>query len=169
MAAEPYRSAQWAWQTAERRCFDYLQKKLGTLENVGGFLAEYERDALTDTKLNEWVFRINGGTNVHVPPPAGRSTAWHNEALFEGRFTERSLALQTIGILRDSLPAGDATPDDAATLAGVSKLYLTAHPSIERGTLDVDADGDEVSQSMIRVWLVTVPMAVAYVNQPQIT
>jgi hypothetical protein len=168
MAADLYPSAQWAWQTAERRCFDYLQTKLGTLENVGGYLGELPRVALVDDQLNEWTFRISGGGNVHVPPPGQRPTAWHNEAMFEGRFTDRSLAMQTIGILRDSLPAGEDFADDATALAGVQKLYFTAHPALDRGTVEVDADG-AATESIIRVWTVTVPMAVAYNNQPQIT
>lgn len=162
---------EWAWDTAEQRCYEYLQIVLGTIPDVQGYRAELPRLSNVTDACNQWAFSITGGSTLSFPNPAARGGvgSWHNEAMFEGRFTNRQLALQTIGLLRGALPAGDVAPDGATLpiIEGVQKLYMATQPTISRGV--VELENDLSAGGMVRVWQVTIPMGVAYDNQEQVT
>lgn len=149
-------STELAWDTAETNCTAYLNTVLGTTLNVDGFRAELPRVASAVTSLAQWAFAITGGNNLHFPDPAqrGQVTSWHNEALWEGRYTDRTAALTAIGKLRAALPAG------SSDISGVQKLYIAAQPTVQRAV--VELDNDLSAGGGLRVWLVTIPMAVAY-------
>ncbi len=171
----PEVSARYAWQTAERRCFNYLLSVLGALEGVQGFLSKYPRTvASPEGDLNQWRWEIvGGGSDIHVPnpPQRGAITSWHDNAMFEGRYTDRALAQQTVGILRDSLPAGRDVPAGAepeTAIEGVSKIYISQHPAILPDTAELVSDLDSKG-GLVEVWRVVVPMMVAYDNAEQIT
>ena len=164
---------EWAWDTAEQRCYEYLQEVLGTVPDVQGFRSELPRLSNDITACNQWAFAIvGGGSNPFMPEPSARNevNSWHNEAMFEGRFTNRQLALRTIGALRAATPAGEAIPTGSTlpAITGVQKLWIAAHPTVQRGVVELENDLGS-SAGMVRVWIVTISMGVVYNNQARIT
>lgn len=156
-------TAEYAWQAAERRCFDYLLTVLSGVEDDDAFLGAIPRTFPDSTAGSlQWSFAMGGGGNVHVPNPTvrGQITSWHNDAMWEGVFITRADAVHYIGLLRDALPAGPAD------IAGVQKLYISAHPTIEQAAVEIESDA--TSGGQVPAWRVVVPMSVAYENADQV-
>ena len=154
--------AEFAWESAERRCFEYLLSKLGDLEGVQGFLGELPRAALKQSELNMWFFEISGGGEVvRINPDQRPYNCWRQDAAVKGIFTELSLAQRVAGRLRDILPAG---PTDQIT--GVERLDFTAQPILTRDIVELENDLE--SGGHIRVWRLEYGMDVTYHNEAQI-
>lgn len=166
-------SARYAWQTAERRCFDYLCAVLGQIEDVAHVLGRLPRTIGAISDLNQWAFEINGGGDAHFVQPTQRRMVkqWHMRAVFMGRFTERAKAQEVAGLLRDYLPAGESNaPEDIlqCNLAGIQQINRAAHEQIDQQTAMMASDNDEGGGER-PVWQLTVPMFVVFENQDQIT
>ncbi len=153
-------SAYWSWDAAERRCFEYINKTLGTLEGVQGFMPEdFPRVATVPSECNNWTFEISGGDSPHIRSPQERvntKSMWMN-ATFRGRFTERKLAKLVACAVWDELPAGAA---DDPVLAGIAEIQATGYPQITADVAEIAADQDEGGET--RVWLVEIPCWVVF-------
>lgn len=161
-------SPEWAWDTAEQRCFDYLNKVLGSIPQIESFRGALPRLASRPDALIQWAFAINGGANVLIPPPEQRGNirTWHNESAIVGRFTDRRTALQIIGLVRKATPAG-TRPGQAPEIEGVQSLYILAHPQVSQITVELESDLD--AGGLVACWSIFIPMAVCYDNQDKIT
>lgn len=165
-------TAQFDWQSAERKAFNYLQKKLGGLENVQAFCPEFPltiNDSSVD--LKQWRFEVSGGENVNFTQPSqrGQLTSWWMNAMFEGRFVNRSLGQKVAGIIKDILPAGQTgtDEDEINLLQGVQQIAYTQHPSLTRETIYLD--NDNLTGGTIRIYLLSVPCWIVFENMEEYT
>jgi len=139
-------NAQTAWETAERRCFDYLLKELQGKEGSNAFLGDMP-------PVFGWSFWFAGGGEQFRPHTAPRC-CWRMEATLDGVFSKRSHALQVIGLMMDKLPNRD--------IEGVQLLDLReTNPSLTPEVENIANKGD------VRVWKVDAPLLVVFNNTTQ--
>ena len=160
-------TAYWSWDAAERRCFEYLQKVLGTLEGINGFMPEdFPRVATAVYECNNWTFEITGGEQPHTrsPQERGNSKVMWMSATFRARFTERNLAKRVACAVWEALPAG---ADDDPVLAGIAQIQPTGYPQLTPDVQDIANDQEEGGET--RVWLVEIPCWVVFGYLDQFT
>lgn len=153
-------TAYWSWDAAERRCFEYIQRVLGTLEGVQGFMPEdFPRTATVPSECNNWTFEISGGDSpfIRSPQERGNTEAMWMLATFKGRFTERSLAKRVACALWEALPAGES---DDPVLAGIAQIQSTGYPQCTADVVEIAADQEEGGET--RVWVVEIPCWVVF-------
>jgi len=159
--SDPYYTARYAWQNAERRCFEWFLEKLGAAENVQGYMAELPKTVPSITECNRWFFEMQGGGQV-VRTQKRNLNAWRMSARIRGIFTERALAQQVAGLIRDYTPI---IPSDA--IQGVQELSVTGEPTLVREVMTLDNDLGQGGP--IRVWLLEYPMECVFYNTEQLT
>lgn len=153
-------TAYWSWLSAERKCFDFVNKALGTVEGIQGYKPEdFPRVATLSSECNNWMFEISGGDSPFIRSPSeqGNTRALWMQATFKGRFTERDLAQRVACAVWDVLPSGESTDP---TLAGIAQIQPTAYPSVVSDVVELTSDlavGGEA-----RVWIVTIPCWVVF-------
>lgn len=159
-------TAEYSWQAAERKIFDYLLGVLGSVEGVEGYMpADYPRLANRSDGVNQWTIRLSGGPNDN----ANVNTVWHFEGVVEGRFTERALGMRTAGLIMEAIPAGALwkTRFPAHDIDGIHEFSINEKPQLEPSTVEVDTElGD--SGGEIRVWELTVPIHAVFGNLDRI-
>jgi len=163
-------TAEYAWESAERRCFEYLAGKLGTLEGVGHFMPEdYPRLMQSAAAVNEWRFEITGGPDN----PHGVNSAWQMDGVFTGRFSSRSTALRTAGLVMEYTPAGSnwtATKGDDRAIVDVAEFSLSGRPEVKRDVADTDPDAEGATAAgSVVVWELTIPLMIVFGNIEKIT
>jgi hypothetical protein len=154
----------YAWESAERRCFEYLNKIIGTVDGITAFQFDNMPATLPST-LDDvliWEFQINGGAVAVSRPDRTHVVdgAWHMEAMFRAVCFKDKWARYVGGILFDNLPA---TKDD---MEHVARLYATQYPSRRRTVLRILGDADSGQED--RAIELTIPMMCAFYNAPQI-
>lgn len=163
MSNTPY----WSWVSAERLCFEYLNKELGTIEGVNGFKPEdYPRTATLSSECNNWMFEMSGGESPFIRSPVERGNAsmlWML-ATFTGRFTERDVAQRVAMAVWSILPAGETTDNK---LTGIVEVQPTAYPSVTPDTVELANDLEKGGEQ--RIWVVKIPCHVVFEYLPQIT
>ena len=150
----------YSWHAVERGCFEYLNKALGTLENVQAFTLDDMPRTMPDDGADFyiWHFMINGGAkNIQRQNRALiPSGAWEMNAEFSASCSTDYVAKLVGGIIENAMPATSADVD------GLALLYNTEFPSRERVTRNVlneDRAGDERIFFEMRI-----PMIAAFGN-----
>lgn len=178
-------TAQFAWQNAERRCFDYLLKGLASVEAVyedgitrqlnppselgypatRGYLAKFPR-AIPDAKTARvWKFSIGGDSEVLQIQATGRPCrGWAKNATFECVCIKRTDLLQVAGLLRNIVPvdADNTNPMEQWDIFGVQRLTLMPGDSLEPAVMTVEHDNDKGGE--VECWRLVQPMLVVFTN-----
>lgn len=162
-------TAEFAQETAERRCFEFLLKKLGSIRNVNGHLGEFPKDIYASAaKANEWHFELGGGEGVAHSPNERPMASHHMQAQWTFRSPSRELCLRMLGLLRNILPAGEDV--DGAELEGIQEFARDAEPGApERTVILVRTGAAGRRGGELRVWQVVQPLYVVFNNQERIS
>ena len=149
-----------AWEAAERKCFDYLQAALGTIEGVHGYTPDTLPREMTgdEDDFFIWTFRISGGAvdvhrNVRTEIVNG---CWHMDAEFMAYCVSDPMAKSVAGTVMGALPV---LPAD---IEGVGKLYPVSYPTIERTTRSL-VNNENAGQERV-FFVVTIAMKCAFSN-----
>jgi len=154
---------------AERRCFDYLNYHMGSIEGVTGYIGKWDRKTQNENELvpmREWYFAItgDGGGNIAamISPSERPKKAWAASAIFKARFTDRKTALLVVGMLIDILPAGFGgdTDQDAELMLAHIQHFGPQDNEIPAITEDVFTIGDTGYEQ--DGWLVEMPLQVVF-------
>ena len=120
-----------AWKAGERACFNYLLTLLDATEGKDGFLA-----AIPEGTVNVWSFALDGGPDAVLARGCGayKPASWEMDAIFNAAFANREDAINVVGLIMESLPAGKnhgAKGDVAARpIPYVQTLQVTRPPSV---------------------------------------
>jgi len=157
-------NAQSAWENAELRCYEYLVAVLESEEGVTAHLGELPITITDDSEAEMWMFKIDGGGELLQINAAQRPRCcWEMTAAFNGIFTERDRAQRVAGKVMDSLPAKTGNvPTGYPGLTGVQKFDLAGNPTLDRSLIHMKTSTEQGGE--IRVWLLTIPLIVAFNN-----
>lgn len=152
-----------AWENAERGCWEYFNRVLGTIEGITAF----DGDNMPRTVPGDgadffiWTFKINGGAVEAFRQDRTEILGgnWHMNAVLDLWTTSDALAKRLGGIILDALPVTGGDVD------GIAQLYPTAWPSRTREHREV-VTGDRAGDERIFYHL-TQEMACAFGNTVQ--
>jgi hypothetical protein len=154
-----------SWASCERLCFDYLQTALGTIEGAQGFTPEnFPREMTGDESYwFIWTFRISGGAMDVQRQARTEATGgvWHMDAEFTALCASDAVAKQVGGTVVGALPVADTD------VPGLSRLYATQYPAIERVVKSL-LNGENAGQEKT-FFEVRVPMRAAFSNIDEVS
>lgn len=155
-------TAEFAWSSAEMRCFNYLNRKLGTIPEVQGFIGSFPKEITATEKLALWTFDINGGGDVVQIAGGNRPGAsWHFDARIRGCFTERKTAQEFCGRILDILPYDKVQAD--VLMDGILRFYIQSNPNLDQDVMPImdDATGEGGDYP---IWRLEWSLSVAFTN-----
>lgn len=154
----------YAWQNIEVRAFEFWCVKLEANANTTAFMDELPKALPSATATNVWAFTINGGsTSQQVPLPF-----WSMSATLVGWCISRYEAKRLWGRVAEIL-GHTANPHDDFTFEGLVSMRYSNMPDAARGLREVDIDTDGTEGGQHRVWEVTIPIEVDFVNsEPEV-
>ena len=148
----------YAWQNAERGCWEYWNKVFGTVEGLTAFSVRDMPRTLPEKDAFIWRFVFSGGTKQVLRPD--RSTvlngAWTMDALLEAWAADDDTAMWLGGIVEENQPVL------ASDVPGLERLYTTSFPSRDMDTLRLGGT-DNAGQDILVV-RVTIPMIAVFSN-----
>lgn len=145
-------SAQFAWENAERRIFDYLNSKLGLIEGLTFFIADEIKGANDTDNLKILSFELSGnGEVIQIQGSQRPTSSWRMAGKLTGFFTSRQVAQETCGLIMDNIPVdkkkGSSTEWE---IEGVQRFTQVSMPIISREVIPVldDAEGSTGGQML---------------------
>jgi hypothetical protein len=151
---------EYAWENAQRGCFEYFNKLLGTLEGISAHTITTYPPVLPDLedKTFIWKFTISGG-----PITVFRQTrkeilggAWKMNAVFEAVFNSEITARSVAGSIMNALPVLQTDVE------GLARLYPVSWPEINRIASRVR--GSENAGEEVLAYHIQINMECAFYN-----
>jgi hypothetical protein len=152
-------SFRYSWQAVERRCWEYFNRILGTIEGLTAYSMRDLPKTLPDANSYIWRFSINGGTKTVMRQTRDQvvNGSWLMDATFEAWGLDDDAMMLVGGMIEESTPvlATDGIP-------GLARLDAVGFPSREPDMINLGGD-DNAGQGTLCVRL-TIPMRVAFGN-----
>jgi hypothetical protein len=160
-------TAEFAWESAERRCFNYLNKTLGTIPDIQGFIATFPKAINATSSLVLWTFEINGGGGVvQIQANQAPSASWHLGARLRGLFTERTTAQEFCGRIKNILPYEIRFPDPL--LENILRFSIADNPTLEQDVIPIQDDVSDIGGDY-PIWRLEWGLSVAFTNSERLT
>ena len=152
-------SFRYSWQAVERRCWEYFNRVLGTIEGLTAYSLRDMPKTLPDANSYIWRFSINGGSKSVVRQTRTQAVngTWLMDASFEAWGIDDDAMMQVGGLIEESCPvlSTDGVP-------GLLRLDAVGFPSREPDMIRL-AGADDAGREILCVRL-TVPMRAAFGN-----
>lgn len=162
-------TAEFAWESAERRCFNYLNQKLGTIPDVQGFIGSFPKDINATSNLVLWTWEINGGGQiVQIAGNQVPSASWHMGARIRGLFTERQTAQEFCGRIKDIVPYDYKTSPLSPLMENIMRFYIVDTPSLEQDVMPIQDDTTGEGGDY-PIWRLEWNFSVAFTNSERLT
>jgi hypothetical protein len=155
-------TAEFAWENAELRCFNYLLEATGTVKDDQAFLGNYPRTIKATENLLVWIWEINGGGDVvHIQGNNRPRPSWKMNARIRGIFTERKTAQEFCGRILNVVPYDDKEANPK--MYGVQSMRPITEPMIEPDVMTIADDTVETGGDW-PVWKLEWEFIVAFFN-----
>jgi hypothetical protein len=136
------------WINAENACMDWLLTKLEGTTGQNAFLGAIPRGL-----VNAWSFGFSGGPDAVLARSNGSYVpcAWELEAEWLGVFSSRETALNYVGMMFDSLPAG--ANHGTNTIPYVQTMQILRPPTVRGEWLDMANSNQQQQVTMVSLAL----------------
>ncbi len=154
-------TAEFAWENAERRTFNWLVRCTGAQEDVNAFIATYPKSINFTKDGFNWVWEINGGDVVQVASSTRPRASWKMNGKLRAVFITRKAGQEFSGRVLNKVPYDENEKDP--TMYGIQTFRPITEPQLDQGTMQIADDvGDEGGE--LPVWLMDWDFTVVFFN-----